>query len=63
MDGTCIQGILPVANAQETGRLLKGRVSERSSDVKTLETQRKQMIATIWTCQSLDELQALVEKL
>jgi len=47
----------------KAGRLLKGRVSQRSTGVKKLDAERKKVLAAIWTCQRLDELEALVEKL
>ncbi len=47
----------------KAGRLLKGRVSQQSTGVKKLEEERKNLLATIWTCDSLAELEKLVEDL
>ncbi len=52
-----------VIESSKANKLLKGRVSQRSTGVKKLEVQRKEVLATIWTCQSLDELGKLVETL
>jgi hypothetical protein len=49
--------------SSKAGRLLKGRVSQQSTDVKKLEAERKQVLASIWTCESVEELEKLVEGL
>ena len=54
-------GSYGVLGSSKAERLLKGRVSDRSTDVKTLEAHRKQVLAAIWTCKSLEELEKLVE--
>lgn len=44
----------------KAGRLLKGRVSQKSTGVKKLEAERKKVLAEIWTCDTLDELNETV---
>ena len=46
--------------SSKAGRLLKGRVAKRSSSVRDLEKQRKQVLTGIWTCETLDELNEIV---
>ena len=49
--------------SSKSGRLLKGRVAKRSSAVRDLEKQRKDTLAGIWTCESVEELNQMVEEL
>lgn len=49
--------------SSKAGRLLKGRVSQRSTSVKKLEAERKQVLARIWTCESVEELDDIVKNL
>jgi hypothetical protein len=49
--------------SSKASRLLKGRVSKRSSSVRDLEKQRKEVLTDIWTCESVDELNDMVGKL
>ncbi|MFQ5801388.1 MAG: hypothetical protein ACE5JQ_00655 [Candidatus Methylomirabilales bacterium] len=46
----------------KAGRLLKGRVAKQSSSVRDLEAQRKRVLTEIWTCESVEELERLLEK-
>jgi hypothetical protein len=47
----------------KSGRLLKGRVAKRSSSVRDLEKQRKDVLAGIWTCETVEELNEMVDGL
>lgn len=50
-------------DTSKAGKLLKGRVSKESTGVKKLEAQRKAVLTGIWTCETVEELEALVEGL
>ena len=50
-------------DSSKAGRLLKGRVAKRSSSVHDLEKQRKEVLTGIWTCETLDELNDIVDEL
>ncbi len=52
-----------VIGSSKANKLLKGRVSQQSTGVKNLEAERKKVLATIWTCDTLDELNETVEGL
>ena len=49
--------------SSKANRLLKGRVSQQSTGVKQLEAERKKVLAAIWTCDTLDELNETVDGL
>ena len=52
-----------IIDSSKANKLLKGRVSQQSTGVKKLEADRKKILAAIWTCDTLDELNETVEAL
>ncbi len=52
-----------IIDSSKANKLLKGRVSQQSTGVKKLEAERKKILATIWTCDTLDDLNQTVEGL
>ena len=49
--------------SSKTNRLLKGRVAKQSSGLKKLEAARQQSLTSIWTCDTVEELEDLVGSL
>lgn len=50
-------------DSSKAGRLLKGRVAKQSTGMKKLEAQRRAVLTGIWTADSVEELEQMVEGL